>query len=68
VAFQAGLPRLLMGSLIGLGRLGVFDVLQVSRTGNLVVGIGLAFLVAGVSLYDWRRGWPESRGQIDTVW
>jgi hypothetical protein len=57
-----------MGLLVGLGRLGVFDVLQVSRTGNLVVGIGLALLAAGVLLYAWRRGWPESRSQIDTVW
>lgn len=54
-AFQAGLPHLLMGLLVGLGRLGIFDVLQVSRTGNLVVGIGLALLVAGVLLYAWRR-------------
>jgi hypothetical protein len=48
--------------------LGILDVLQVSRTGNLLVGMGLALLVAGVLLYDRRRGWPDSRAQIDTVW
>jgi hypothetical protein len=57
-AFLAGLPHLLMGLLIGLGKLGVFDVYQVSQTGNVITGIGLALLVIGVLIYAWRRGWP----------
>jgi hypothetical protein len=57
-AFLAGLPHLLMGLLIGLGKLGIFDVMQMSRTGNLIVGVGLALLVVGVLLYAWRRRWP----------
>ena len=57
-AFLAGLPHLLMGLLIGLGRLGIFDIYQVSQTGNVIIGIGLALLVIGVLIYAWRRGWP----------
>ncbi len=57
-AFLAGLPHLLMGLLIGVGKLGIFETYQVSQTGNAIIGIGLALLVLGVLIYAWRRGWP----------
>lgn len=57
-AFLAGLPHLLMGLLIGLGKLGIFDVYQVSQSGTVIIGLGLALLVIGVLVYAWRRGWP----------
>lgn len=57
-AFLAGLPHLLMGLLIGAGKLGIFDIYQVSQTGNAIIGIGLALLVIGILIYAWRRGWP----------
>ena len=41
--FLAGLPHLLMGLLIGVGKLGIFDTYQVSQTGNAIIGIGLAY-------------------------
>lgn len=56
--FLAGLPHLLMGLLIGVGELGIFDTYQVSQTGNAIIGIGLALLVSGMLIYAWRRGWP----------
>jgi hypothetical protein len=56
-AFLAGLPHLLMGLLIGAGKLGNIDN-QVSQTGNAIVGIGLALLVIGMLIVAWRRGWP----------
>lgn len=57
-AFLAGLPHLLMGLLIGAGKLGIFDIYQVSQTGNAIIGIGLALLVMGMLIFAWRRGWP----------
>ena len=56
--FLAGLPHLLMGLLIWVGKLGMFDVYQVSQTGNAIIGIGLALLAIGMLLYAWRCGWP----------
>jgi hypothetical protein len=58
MAFLAGLPHVLMGLLIGIGRLGIFDIYQVSHTGNAIVGLGLALLVIGTLICAWRRGWP----------
>ena len=58
VAVMAGLPHLLMGLLLGFGKLGVFDLVQVSQTGTAIIGIGLALLVLGVLVFAWRRGWP----------
>jgi hypothetical protein len=58
MAFLAGLPHLLMGLLIGVGKLGIFHTYQVSQTGNAIIGIGLALLVIGMLVYAWRRGWP----------
>lgn len=57
-AFLAGLPHLLMGWLIGAGKLGIFDIYQVSQTGNAIIGIGLALLVMGMLIFAWRCGWP----------
>lgn len=57
-AFLAGIPHLLMGLLIGAGKLGIFDIYQVSQTGNAIIGIGLALLVIGMLIYAWRHGWP----------
>ena len=67
-AFQVGLPHPVDGVASRTRKIG--DIRRVAgvTNRNLVVGIGLALLVAGVLLYAWRRGWPESRGQIDTVW
>ena len=56
-AFLAGLPHLLMGLLIGVGKLGNIDN-QASQTGSAIVGIGLALLVIGMLIIAWRRGWP----------
>ena len=57
-AFLAGIPHLLMGLLIGAGKLGIFDIYQVSQTGNAIIGIGLALLVIGMLIYACRHGWP----------
>ena len=57
-AFMAGIPHLLMGLLIGAGKLGIFDIYQVSQTGNAIIGIGLALFVIGMLIYAWRHGWP----------
>ena len=57
-AFLAGLPHLLMGLLIGVGKLGILDTYQVSQIGKPTVGIELTLLVIGMLIYAWRRGWP----------
>jgi hypothetical protein len=57
-AFLAGLPQLLMGLLLGLGKFGVFDVYESSQTTSLVIGISLVLLVIGILIYAWRLGWP----------
>lgn len=57
-AFLAGLPHLIMGLLIGVGKLGGFDLFQVSETGNLIIGVSLAALVIGILIFAWRHGWP----------
>jgi len=57
-AFLAGLPHLIMGLLIGAGRLRIFDLYQVSQTVNIFIGISLALLVIGILIFAWRRGWP----------
>ena len=58
VAFLAGLPHLLMGLLIGLGKLSVFDVYQTSQTISVIIGLALALLVVAMLMLAWRRGWP----------
>ena len=58
MAFLAGLPHLLMGLLIGVGKLGIVDTYQVSQIGNATIGIELTLLVIGMLIYAWRRGWP----------
>lgn len=57
-AILAGLPHVLMGLLYSAGRFGIFDVYEVSQTGNLIIGTGLALLVTGLLAVAWRRGWP----------
>jgi len=57
-AFLAGLPHLLMGLLICLGRLSVFDVYQTSNTIPVIIGVALALLVAAMLILAWRRRWP----------
>lgn len=57
-AFLAGLPHLIMGLLIGLGKLGFLDSFQDSLYGGAIIGIGLALLVFTVLIFAWRRGWP----------
>lgn len=57
-AFLAGLPHLLMGLLIGAGKLGIFDIYKVSQTGTAIIGIGFALLVIGTLIFAWRLGWP----------
>jgi hypothetical protein len=54
----AGLPHLLMGLLIGAGKLGIFDIYQVSQTSTAIIGIGLALLVMGMLFFAWRHSWP----------
>ena len=57
-ALLAGLPHLLMGLLIGLGKLSVFDVYQPAQPSSVIIGIALALFVAVVLILAWRRGWP----------
>lgn len=57
-AILAGLPHLLIGLLFAAGRFGTLDIYEVSQTGNLILGIGLALLVIGVLIVAWRCGWP----------
>jgi len=57
-AILASLPNLLMGLLIGLGKLSVYDINATSQTIYSIIAIGLAILVVGVLLFAWRRGWP----------
>jgi hypothetical protein len=57
-AILAGLPHLLMGLLFATGRFGILDIYEVSQTGNLIFGTGLALLVIGMLVFAWRRGWP----------
>ena len=57
-AFLAGLPHLLMGLLIGLGKLSVFDVYETSQVTPVIIGVTLALLVAAMLIFAGRRGWP----------
>lgn len=56
--FLAALPHVLMGLLIGIGKLlSTCESMPSPRTSS-VVGVLLVCLVAGVLYYAWRRGWP----------
>ena len=57
-AFLAGLPHLLMGALIGIGKLQSTTTYQLSETVSVIVGISLMILVVAMLVYAWRRGWP----------
>jgi hypothetical protein len=54
----AGLPHLLMGLLIGMGKLTVFDVYETSQTFSVILGVTLALLVVAMLIVAGRRGWP----------
>ena len=56
-AFLAGLPHLLMGLLIGIGKL--FDQnIQVNQSISIALGISLGLVVVVILFFAWRRGWP----------
>jgi len=57
-SFLAGLPHLLMGLLIGLGKFSVFDGSQSSLAALLVIGVALGLLVTAMLTFAGRRGWP----------
>ena len=57
-ATLAGLPHLLMGLLIGLGKFFVFDLYGTSQTISIITGLALTLLVAGMLILALRRGWP----------
>lgn len=58
----AGLPHLIMGLLIGLGKFSIFDAYDPSemnsQTTSKALGISLGILIVVVLLTAWRRGWP----------
>lgn len=56
-AFLAGLPHLLMGLLIGIGKL--FDQnIPVNQSVSIVLGVSLGVAVIASLVFAWRRGWP----------
>jgi hypothetical protein len=57
-AFLAGLPHLLMGALIGLGKLFVVGVYENAPTIPAVIGSALGLLVVAALVLAWRHGWP----------
>lgn len=57
-AFLAGIPHLLMGLLVGLGRLAGIYVYETSQTIEIIIGTALALLVVGILIFAWRHGWP----------
>jgi hypothetical protein len=56
-AFLAGLPHILMGLLIGIGKL-LTTATTSPQTMSIIVGVSLMGLVVVVLLFAWRRGWP----------
>ena len=57
-AIMAGLPQLLLGVLISLGKFSVFDIYDNSQILSVIVGITLFIMCVAVLVYAWRRGWP----------
>jgi len=57
-AFLAGLPHILMGLLIGIGKLLTTATSRPSQTMSTIAGVSLMGLVAVVLFFAWRRGWP----------
>jgi len=57
-AFLAGLPHILMGLLIGIGKLLTTTTPRPSQTMSIIAGVSLMGLVVVVLLFAWRRGWP----------
>jgi hypothetical protein len=58
MTFLAGLPHLIMGMLIGVGKLGILEVYQVEETSNPIIGISLSLLVISILIFAWLRSWP----------
>ncbi|MGB2911347.1 MAG: hypothetical protein WBF05_12485 [Anaerolineales bacterium] len=56
-AILAGLPHLLMGLLIGVGKL-LDQTIQINQNISNALGISLGLLVIAILIYAWRRGWP----------
>ncbi|MFN2151064.1 MAG: hypothetical protein ACK2T5_05660 [Anaerolineales bacterium] len=56
-AILAGLPHLLMGLLIAVGKL-LDPAVVVNQNFSAAFGIFLGLLVVGVLLFAWRCGWP----------
>jgi hypothetical protein len=58
-AFLAGMPHLLMGLLIGIGKLlSATEVYPPSQAVSSFVGVFLGLLVVVVLIAAWRLGWP----------
>jgi hypothetical protein len=58
-AFLSGLPHLLMGLLIGVGKLlTTSPTTQLTQSVSVVLGLSLGLLVVIVMIYAWRRKWP----------
>ncbi len=53
----AGLPHLLMGLLIGVGKL-MDPTILISQNISLALGISLGLFVVAILLIAWRDGWP----------
>jgi hypothetical protein len=56
-AFLAGLPHILMGLLIGIGK-SLTTATTSSQTMSIIAGVSLMGLVVVVLFFAWRRGWP----------
>jgi hypothetical protein len=57
-AFLAGLPHILMGLLIGTGKLLTTAASRPSQAMSIIAGVSLMGLVVIVLFFAWRRGWP----------
>jgi hypothetical protein len=57
-AFLTGLPHILMGLLIGTGKLLTTVTSHPSQTISIIAGVSLMGLVAVMLFFAWRRGWP----------
>ncbi|MCJ7703622.1 MAG: hypothetical protein MUO62_18730 [Anaerolineales bacterium] len=56
-AILAGLPHLLMGLLIGVGKL-LDQTIRINQNISTALVISLALLVVAILCYAWRYGWP----------
>ena len=56
-AILAGLPHLLMGLLIGIGKL-MDQTFQFNQNISTVLGVSLGLLVTAILIFAWQGGWP----------